>query len=323
VARENLANGRGSPLERSVRRAVHSQPRNRIGARRLWSCNSVVTPLGLASFMPARRRSREIEELVQGFIRRLAEALESATSARALVLSEEYMRAAATSARRPEPNVQAVPERPSPTLAQEPDVAAPSREVQPRPPRAERVRPKRQPPAPAAEAKAAPAIDLEEQRRTAELARLRAILRPIAPVPAAPPVIASVPRAAEEKDGLQALEDLIRDQVAALARLSQSRYTARIAAWVGSVRLHQSGPDGERTRIASRMLFEKLRTLAWSMEAGPIEALNTAWSTRNWERYIHENEVLAATPDAAPTQTPELDAEVDVWATPTETGTQA
>jgi hypothetical protein len=172
-------------------------------------------------------------------------------------------------------------------------------------------------------AKAAALIDPEEERRAAELARLRAILRPTAPVPATPPVVAPPPRAAEENDSLQALENQIRDQIPALAGLSQSRYTARIAVWVGRVRLHQSGPDAERTRIASRMLFEKLRNLAWSMEAGTIEALNTSWSTRNWERYIQDNEFIAATPDASPPPRPEPDAEVDVWATPSEAGTQA
>jgi hypothetical protein len=57
-------------------------------------------------------------------------------------------------------------------------------------------------------------------------------------VPEAAPVIAPTPpRAAEEEGGLKALEDEIRDQIAALAGLSQSRYTAKIGAWVGRVRL--------------------------------------------------------------------------------------
>jgi hypothetical protein len=82
VAREHLGNGGGSPLDRSGRKAFHRLAQDRIAGGRLSSCNSVVTPLGLASFMPARRMSREIEELVQAFIRRLSEAVESATSAR-------------------------------------------------------------------------------------------------------------------------------------------------------------------------------------------------------------------------------------------------
>ena len=160
------------------------------------------------------------------------------------------------------------------------------------------------------------AEQLEDERRTAELARLRSILRPTVPEPPAPSAIAPPPPPAPEEDGsLQALEDHIRDQLPSLPALSQSRYTAQIAAWVGRVRLIQSGPDGERTRIASRIMFEKLRNLAWSMEAGSIEGLNLSWSTRNWERYIQDNELIAVTPDALPPPTPERDTEVDVWAT--------
>jgi len=121
---------------------------------------------------------------------------------------------------------------------------------------------------------------------------------------------------------LRALEDQIRDRLPSLPGLSASRYTAQIAAWVGRVRLNQSGPDAERTRIASRIMFDKLRNLAWSMEAGPIEGLNLSWSTRNWERYIEENETIAAAPDAPPPPTPERDAKPDVWATPDEADAQ-
>jgi len=273
--------------------------------------------------MTERRGSREIEELVREFTRRLAEAVESATSARASVLCEEYLCVAATQPRRPESEIRAQPARSSPTEAQEPDAVEPPPRVQPDPQRAPRVRP-RSPRTPVAvAARAAAPIDPEEERRAAELARVRAILRPTTPVPATPPFVAPPPRAAEENDSLQALEDQIRDQIPALAGLSQSRYTARIAGWVGRVRLHQSGPEGERTRIASRILFEKLRNLAWSMEAGTIEGLNTAWSTRNWERYIRENELIAATPDAPSPPKPEPDVEVDVWATPSEAGSLA
>ena len=117
-------------------------------------------------------------------------------------------------------------------------------------------------------------------------------------------------------DGLQALEDRIRDEIPALSGLSQGRCTARIASWVGRVRRHQSGPDGERTRIASRMLLDKLRNLAWSMDAGKIEGLDLSWSTRNWQRYIDECEVIAATPDVAPAPADRQEDDPDVWATP-------
>jgi hypothetical protein len=275
--------------------------------------------------MPKRRSSPEIEDLVEALIRRLTEAVESAISTRARFLTEDYLRAAAPPPRRPEPIVLAAP--PTTALADQHEAAIvePSPEVPPRPGRAaQRVRQIRQRPAVVAVAKALPAIDPEEQRRTAELARLRAILRPTAPVPSAPPVVAPpLPRAAEEDDSLQALEDHIRDQVPALAGLSQSRCTARIGAWVGRVRLHQTGPDGDRTRIASRILLDKLRNLAWSMDAGTIEGLNISWSTRNWERYIQDNERIASTPDAPSPPKPEPDAAEDVWCMPSEAGTQA
>jgi hypothetical protein len=72
--------------------------------------------------MPPSRRSREIEELVQAFIGTLTEAIEVATSARALVLSEEYLRSTAAPPRRTEPKVRVAAERPSPTEVQEPVV---------------------------------------------------------------------------------------------------------------------------------------------------------------------------------------------------------
>jgi len=118
---------------------------------------------------------------------------------------------------------------------------------------------------------------------------------------------------------LQALEDQIRDQIPSLPSLSLTRYTALIAAWVGRVRMIQSGQDRERTRIASRIMFDKLRNLAWSREAGTIEGLNLSWSTRNCERYIKDNELSAATPDPTPAPTPEPDA----WSTPGEADARA
>jgi hypothetical protein len=274
--------------------------------------------------MPERPRSPEVEQLVQDLTRQLTEAVELATSARARVLSEDFLRAAAEAQRRPEPAVRAAPDLPSSTDTKVPDVTEPSLKVQPDQPHAVRVKPKRQRRALVSEAKVSPAIDTEEQRRAAGLARLRAILRPTAPALTAPLVVApSSPPAAEDSDSLQALEDRIRDKIPALPGLSQSRCTAQIAAWVGRVRFHQSGPDGERTRIASRMLFEKLRKLAWSMEAGSIEALDTSWSTRHWERYIQDKEVIAAKPDASTPPRPEGAEEVDIWSTPDEAGSQA
>src|SRR5450432_1056014 len=246
--------------------------------------------------------SVEIERLVEELISQLTEAYENAVVARARVLTEEFLAAAA------------------PARAEEPVVAA---VAPPRAPRRRAVVVRK-----AAAAPIDPAIALEDARRAAELARLRAILRPTAVAEPAPvaPVVTPPPARVEGADaGLQPLEDHIRDQVPLLAGLSQSRCTARIATWVGRVRLHMSRPDAERTRFAARILLDKLRNLAWSMEAGTIEGLDANWSTRNWERYIEANELIAVTPDpvVAPPQVEaeraaeaDADAEVDVWATP-------
>jgi hypothetical protein len=122
----------------------------------------------------------------------------------------------------------------------------------------------------------------------------------------------------ERNDSLAALEDDIRDQLPGLGALSQARCTARIATWAGRVRLHQSRPGAEQTRVAALMFLEKLRRLARDMDAGTIEALNSAWSTRNWERYIELNELAAVTPDPAPAPAParKPDGEADGWSWP-------
>jgi hypothetical protein len=247
--------------------------------------------------------SVEIERLVKELISQLTEAYENAVVARARVLTEEFLSAAA-SARAEEPVAVVVP-------------PAPPRTPRRRAPAVRRVAPRHAP------ALVDPAIALEDARRSAELSRLRAILRPTAvaePAPLAPVVTPPPARVADADAGLQPLEDHIRDQVPSLAGLSQSRCTARIATWVGRVRLHMSRPDAERTRFAARILLDKLRNLAWSMEAGTIEGLDANWSTRNWERYIEANELIAATPDpvvAPPVETERpSDADVDIWATP-------
>jgi hypothetical protein len=191
--------------------------------------------------MPARKRSREIERLVDELI----EAVESAISARARVLTEEFMRAAMAEA------PSAMPGHASLKAETAPDATPP-------PPRARRVRPK---PAVITKSEAPPAVDpdeerrtaereqerraagLEEERRTAELARLLAIVRPTVHVPPSPSVIASPPPPAPEEDGsLQALEDHSRDRIPSLPSLSVARYTAQIAACVGGTR----PPDPKR-----------------------------------------------------------------------------
>jgi hypothetical protein len=255
--------------------------------------------------MQSSQWSREIETLIEDVVQRLEDAIEAATLTRARELTEEYLK-------------KVVPRAISaPTPPQQLQLEA-AREPEPR---------RRRAPKAVVAAKAPPPVDPESERRAAELARLRAILRPAAPTPA--PVIAAAPAPAREptpEDGLQALENRIRDEIPTLSSLSQGRCTALIASWVGRVRLHQSGPDAERTRIASRILLDKLRNLAWSMDAGKIEGLDLSWSTRNWQRYIEESELIAATPDATPAKpedasgassegAPEA-SDADVWATP-------
>jgi hypothetical protein len=235
--------------------------------------------------MQSSQLSREIEVLVEDVVQQLEAAIEAATLTRARELTEVYLRKI-----EPRPRARSISMAPTPTPPPTRDDDAPPPE------------PRRRRPAKAIAAKAPPPVDPESERRAAELARLRAILRPTAPTP--PPSVATAtptpPREQVPDDSLQALEDRIRDEIPALSSLSQGRCTARIASWVGRVRLHQSGPDAERTRIASRILIDKLRNLAWSMDAGKIEGLDLSWSTRNWKRYIEESELIAATPDAAP-----------------------
>jgi hypothetical protein len=240
--------------------------------------------------MQSSQFSREIAVLIEGVVQQLEDAIEAATLTRARELTEEYLR-------KIEPRPRAISAAPTTT---------PQLQLE----EARRPEPRRRRGPKAVVAKAPPPVDPESERRAAELARLRAILRPTAPTPT--PMVAPVPVPAREQvpeDSLQALEDRIRDEIPALSSLSQGRCTARIASWVGRVRLHQSGPEAERTRIASRILLDKLRNLAWSMDAGKIEGLDLSWSTRNWQRYIEESELIAATPDAAPAKSPESSAD--------------
>jgi hypothetical protein len=259
--------------------------------------------------MKSSQFSREIEVLIEDVVGQLEDAIEAATLTRARELTEEYLS-------RVQPLSRA--SSAAPTTAPQQLQLEEARRPEPRRPRAPK----------AIVVKAPPPVDPESERRAAELVRLRAILRPTAPTPA--PVAAPAPMPAREQapeDNLQSLENRIRDEIPALSSLSQGRCTARIASWVGRVRLHQSGPDAERTRIASRILLDKLRNLAWSMDAGKIEGLDLSWSTRNWPRYIEESELIAATPDAAPakiqesssaasSETSSESSDADVWAIP-------
>jgi hypothetical protein len=268
------------------------------------------------------RLSKNVARLTKELIGRLERAIEVETSRRAQTLVETYRRktasrplgstllgAAVLSANEAEPSPVA-----QPGLGPEPGVTRPP---QPRPRR------RRQAPT-GAFAPPPPPRDPEEQRRAVELARLRAILRPTAPAPApvtAPAPLVPPPRPDSSEGSLQALEDQIRERIPTLSGLSQRRCTAQIAAWVGRVRRHQHEHEPDRARLASRILLDKLRNLAWSMEAGTIEGLDLSWSTRHWQRYVEANELIAATPDPVPEPERQADTQAaiddaSVWALP-------
>ena len=48
--------------------------------------------------------------------------------------------------------------------------------------------------------------------------------------------------------------------------------------------------------MAAQLVLEKLRALAYAMEAGRIEALTASWRTADWPSYIRKNEQLAEAP---------------------------
>lgn len=265
--------------------------------------------------MRALRLSKGNARLTREFVERLRGAIETEISRRALALTEESLRQVRPSGRRPATVAAVVlstdEAEPSPSIARRADADGEDR----KPPRSSR----RRPPVSVGAMMPRP-LDAEQERRSADLARLRAILNPMAappelittPVPVAPPE-----RSDADEGSLQALEDRIREALPALSGLSQRRYTAQIAAWVGRVRLYQQDHEPERARLASRLFMDKLRNLAWSMEAGTIEGLDMSWSTRHWRRYIDDNELIAATPDPVP-ESERRDAgdDLNVWSTP-------
>jgi len=143
-----------------------------------------------------------------------------------------------------------------------------------------------------------PAVDPEQAARDAELARLRSLLRPTRPEglftdPALASSAAAVPLDAPQAEPLRLLEDEIREQVHALGQVGTARCTARIAAWAGRVRAYE---EESGNRMAARLMMEKLRALAYAMEAGPIEALVASWRTGDWGYYVRKNEELAEAP---------------------------
>ena len=141
--------------------------------------------------------------------------------------------------------------------------------------------------------------------RTAELNRLRSILRPtvlpnVLPTVDSPAAVAGPaaeapsPQRSETTDPMKSLEEDVRDAIAFLSLLPPARCEAQIAAWAGRARLYQEDQNDGRTRIAAGLLLEKLRGLARAMGAGFIEALNPTFSTNDWRQYIKAKEKAAA-----------------------------
>jgi len=146
-------------------------------------------------------------------------------------------------------------------------------------------------------------------QRTAELNRLRSILRPVDDRPSTdgPPAEAPAPHRVETTDGMKSLEEEVRDGIAFLSVLSPARCEAQIAVWSGRARLYQEEQADGRTRIAAGLLLEKLRGLARAMDAGFIEALNPSFSTSDWGQYVSAKEKAAAAEPVASVPTSDGD----------------
>ncbi len=164
----------------------------------------------------------------------------------------------------------------------------------PRPPSAPRRRQPRRPPPP-------PPPDPEQLKRDAELARLRALLRPTSedlpaiPEPAAPP---PPPPPAPTTPGelLRALEKEIQDTVPALSALPPDRAGAQIAAWAGQVReLREQLPSelAALMRPAIRIFLEHLTDLRSALDAAFVDALEPRWRPPDWGAYIEAHRARA------------------------------
>jgi hypothetical protein len=146
---------------------------------------------------------------------------------------------------------------------------------------------------------APPPLDPEQIKRDAENARLRALLKPVAAVPAPEPVTPApvvVPREpvrpSTPGDVLRALEKEIQDAVPKLGTLGPERCAAQIAVWTGQIRLLRDSlpPDVSATmRPAFRIFIEHLAQLRVAMEAQVVDALEPTFIAPDWEAYIEAN----------------------------------
>jgi hypothetical protein len=146
---------------------------------------------------------------------------------------------------------------------------------------------------------APPPLDPEQIKRDAEIARLRALLKPVAeeaaPAPVAPAPVA-VPREpirpSTPGDVLHALEKEIQDAVPTLGTLGPARCAAQIAVWSGQIRQLREilPPDVAATmRPAFRIFLEHLDQLQVAMEAQVVDALEPTFTAPDWDVYIEAN----------------------------------
>jgi hypothetical protein len=146
---------------------------------------------------------------------------------------------------------------------------------------------------------APPPLDPEQIKRDAEIARLRALLKPVgeeaAPAPVAPapvPVPREPARPSTPGDLLRALEKEIQDAVPTLGTLGPARCAAQIAVWSGQIRhLRDTLPaDVAATmRPAFRIFLEHLAQLQVAMEAQVVDALEPTFTAPDWEVYVEAN----------------------------------
>lgn len=146
---------------------------------------------------------------------------------------------------------------------------------------------------------APPPLDPEQIKRDAEIARLRALLKPVAdepaPAPVAPvtvPVPREVVRPSTPGDVLRALEKEIQDAVPTLGTLGPARCAAQIAVWTGQIRQlrDQLPADVAATmRPAFRIFLEHLAQLQVAMEAHVVDALEPTFTAPDWDVYVEAN----------------------------------
>jgi hypothetical protein len=268
--------------------------------------------------MAHSRRSKSVQLLVAAFVERLTLAIDQQIDIRARALAADWIEAITVleaRSRRPfGPTGPATTERSGrrpafrPLPSPEPANGTLEREMSPRPPPAsgrDSLPPTR---GRRASREVAPnrSADPGQDRRDAELGRLRRLLRPtisedvpgVLPagvVPATPSVLAASARTDSSRDPLRLLEDDIRERFPSLARLPPAAAAARIGAWAGRARRYE---EESGNKMAANLLLDKLRVLAHTMDVGRIEALNASWRTKNWPAYIEQNELLA---EARPT----------------------